>query len=257
MVSVGEIVSNPNLKVFTFKDLKAATKKFGRDSLLGEGKHGPVYKGWLDQTTYKPAKPGVGFPVAIKHIKYPYNLNGFNQLQFKHKQDNIQSRSKPSTYMGTQEKEGGEPLAWDIRLKIAIDAARGFAFLHSLEDASAIYYSFNISKILLDREYNAKLSDFELFKYEQINVEHAIIITSYHTSPEGFTGTAPFLCNPRKVKKIVDPRLQHKKYPSQVAMIQAAELIHNCLNQHPTTRPSMEQVLQTLQQIKALDSSTV
>ncbi|KAK3229455.1 hypothetical protein Dsin_001336 [Dipteronia sinensis] len=77
--SVGEIVSNPNLKVFTFKDLKAATKKFGRHSLLGEGKHGPVYKGWLDQTTYKPAKPGDGFPIAIKHINP--KLNGFNQLQ--------------------------------------------------------------------------------------------------------------------------------------------------------------------------------
>ncbi|TXG48783.1 hypothetical protein EZV62_024658 [Acer yangbiense] len=255
MVSVGEIVSNPNLKVFTFKDLKAATKKFGRDSLLGEGKHGPVYKGWLDQTTYKPAKPGVGFPVAIKHIKYPYNLNGFNQLQ--EEVEFLGKLSHPNLvkllgycrekeqvilvyeYMqkGNLEnhlfRKGGEPLAWDIRLKIAIDAAR--VNLNPKHDV----YLFGV--LLLEMLTGLRAFDRNRPSDERNLVEWA----------------APFLCNPRKVKKIVDPRLQHKKYPSQVAMIQAAELIHNCLNQHPTTRPSMEQVLQTLQQIKALDSSTV
>ncbi|KAK3229458.1 hypothetical protein Dsin_001339 [Dipteronia sinensis] len=85
-------------------------------------------------------------------------------------------------------RKGGEPLAWDIRLKIAIDAARVFAFLHSLEDTSAIYCNFNISQILLDREYNAKLSDFELFKYEKINVEYAYKFeNTCYTSPEGIT----------------------------------------------------------------------
>ncbi|KAK3229459.1 hypothetical protein Dsin_001340 [Dipteronia sinensis] len=68
---------------------------------------------------------------------------------------------------------------------------------------------------------------------------------------------SPFLCNLRKVKKIVDPRLKRNKYPSQIAIIQAAKLIHNCLNHQPRMHPPMEQVLQTLQQIKALDSSTV
>lgn len=42
-----------------------------------------------------------------------------------------------------------EPLSWKIRLKIAIGAARGLAFLHSL-DKKIIYRDFKASNILLD-----------------------------------------------------------------------------------------------------------
>jgi serine/threonine protein kinase len=42
-----------------------------------------------------------------------------------------------------------EPLSWNTRLKIAIDAARGLAFLHSSEK-QIIYRDFKASNILLD-----------------------------------------------------------------------------------------------------------
>jgi len=42
-----------------------------------------------------------------------------------------------------------EPLSWNTRLKIATDAARGLAFLHS-SDKQVIYRDFKASNVLLD-----------------------------------------------------------------------------------------------------------
>ncbi|XP_022921764.1 receptor-like cytoplasmic kinase 176 isoform X1 [Cucurbita moschata] len=56
-----------------------------------------------------------------------------------------------------------QPLSWSLRLKVALGAAKGLAFLHS-EEAKVIYRDFKSSNILLDSDYNAKLSDFGLAK---------------------------------------------------------------------------------------------
>ncbi|KAM0829374.1 hypothetical protein ACQ4PT_066914 [Festuca glaucescens] len=54
-------------------------------------------------------------------------------------------------------------MSWSLRLRVAIDAARGLAFLHSSEK-HVIYRDFKASNILLDTQFHAKLSDFGLAK---------------------------------------------------------------------------------------------
>ncbi|XP_028124963.1 receptor-like cytoplasmic kinase 176 [Camellia sinensis] len=56
-----------------------------------------------------------------------------------------------------------QPLSWSLRIKVALGAAKGLAYLHSPE-ARVIYRDFKTSNILLDSNYNAKLSDFGLAK---------------------------------------------------------------------------------------------
>ncbi|KAG6742847.1 hypothetical protein POTOM_053788 [Populus tomentosa] len=60
--------------------------------------------------------------------------------------------------------EGSLPLPWSIRMKIALGAAQGLAFLHEEADRTVIYRDFKTSNILLDADYNSKLSDFGLAK---------------------------------------------------------------------------------------------
>ncbi|XP_034573463.1 probable serine/threonine-protein kinase PBL3 isoform X1 [Setaria viridis] len=74
----GEILSSSNLKAFTFNDLKTATKNFRPDSLLGEGGFGHVYKGWIDEHTLAPSRPGSGLVVAVKKLK-PEGFQGHKE----------------------------------------------------------------------------------------------------------------------------------------------------------------------------------
>lgn len=74
----GEILASSNLKNFTFNELKNATKNFRQDSLLGEGGFGYVYKGWIDEQSLMPSKPGVGMIVAVKKLK-PEGFQGHKE----------------------------------------------------------------------------------------------------------------------------------------------------------------------------------
>lgn len=54
------------------------------------------------------------------------------------------------------------PLDWQTRLKIALGAARGLAYLHEDSNPRVIHRDFKSSNILLDDDYNPKVSDFGL-----------------------------------------------------------------------------------------------
>ena len=64
----GEILQSSNLKSFSFNELKAATRNFRPDSVLGEGGFGCVFKGWIDEHSLAAAKPGTGIVIAVKRL---------------------------------------------------------------------------------------------------------------------------------------------------------------------------------------------
>lgn len=75
----GRIVT-PNLKMFTFYELKSATRNFRPDTMLGEGGFGRVFKGWVDGETYAPSKVGIGIAVAVKKSN-PDSAQGLKEWQ--------------------------------------------------------------------------------------------------------------------------------------------------------------------------------
>ncbi|KAL0371031.1 UNVERIFIED_CONTAM: putative serine/threonine-protein kinase PBL3 [Sesamum angustifolium] len=158
--SIGDLSVSSNLKSFTFDDLKSATKNFSPDSLIGEGGFGYVFKGWINENTLAPCKPGTRMVVAVKKLKAQsfqghrewLNLSLCPYLWFF---AFLVSIAEVHCYSGVQ------PMAWATRMQIALDIARGLSFLHSL-NANIIYRDLKASNVLIDSKFHAKLSDFGL-----------------------------------------------------------------------------------------------
>ena len=54
------------------------------------------------------------------------------------------------------------PLDWPTRMKIALGAARGLAYLHEDSSPCVIHRDFKAGNILLDHDFTPKVSDFGL-----------------------------------------------------------------------------------------------
>ncbi|CAA0836414.1 Protein kinase APK1A- chloroplastic [Striga hermonthica] len=168
----GEILQSPNLKSFNFSDLRTATKNFRPDSVLGEGGFGSVYKGWLDENSLAASRPGSGMVVAVKRLKqdgwqghkeWLAEINYLGQISHPNLVKLIgycledDHRLLVYEFMPKGSLENHlfrrglyfQPLPWTLRMKIALDAARGLAFLHS-DEIKVIYRDFKASNILLD-----------------------------------------------------------------------------------------------------------
>ncbi|BAT86038.1 hypothetical protein VIGAN_04365100 [Vigna angularis var. angularis] len=205
-----EILEACNLKNFAFNELRTATRNFRPDSMVGEGGFGSVFKGWIDEQTLAPTKAGTGMVIAVKrlnqesnqgHIEWLTEINYLGQLshpnlvkligysleddhrilvyEFVAKGSLDNHLFRRASYI--------EPLSWNIRMKIALDAAKGLAFLHS-DEVDVIFRDFKTSNILLDSNYNAKLSDFGLAKNgpegDKSHVSTRVMGTFGYAAPE-------------------------------------------------------------------------
>ncbi|XP_052194755.1 probable serine/threonine-protein kinase PIX13 isoform X2 [Diospyros lotus] len=202
----GKILSFPNLRIFSFSELRNATRNFRNDSVLGEGGFGKVYKGWLDDKQQHAS----GSVVAVKKLNSE-STQGFQEWQsevnflgsLSHPnlvkllgyclEDNEKLLVYEFMQKGSLENHlfgrgaAVQPLPWGTRLKILIGAARGLAFLHT-SDKHVIYRDFKASNILLDGSYNAKISDFGLAKLgpsaSQSHVTTRVMGTYGYAAPE-------------------------------------------------------------------------
>ncbi|CAI6010988.1 unnamed protein product [Closterium sp. NIES-65] len=168
------------LAVFSYNDLRAATEGFRSDNRLGEGGFGIVYKGWVCM------RPGARpEEVAVKvlnheglqgHKEWLAEVNFLGQVYHPHLVRLIgycaeaEQRLLVYEFMcnGSLEvhlfRQHLTVLPWSTRMKIALGAARGLAYLHEEATRPIIYRDFKTSNILLTEDFSAKLSDFGLAK---------------------------------------------------------------------------------------------
>ncbi|RHN67570.1 putative protein kinase RLK-Pelle-RLCK-VIIa-2 family [Medicago truncatula] len=198
-----------NLNQFTYRELKLATGHFAPECFLGEGGFGSVYKGWIGRNERISSRPRMGVPVAVKtlnkegnqeHKEWLAEINHLGALQHPNLVRLVgyciedENRLLVYEFMpkGSLEnhlfKRRSTPLTWAKRMKIMLGAAKGLAFLHEEAEKPIIYRDFKTSNILLDSDYNAKLSDFGLAKNgpmgDKTHVSAQVIGTQGYVDPE-------------------------------------------------------------------------
>ncbi|KAG8387390.1 hypothetical protein BUALT_Bualt02G0016300 [Buddleja alternifolia] len=197
--------ANP-LIVFTFNELRNITDNFRQDYMLGGGGFGNVYKGYVSEDLREGLQP---IPVAVKvhdgdnshqgHREWLAEVVFLGQLSHPNLVKLIgyccedEHRVLIYEFMARGSVESNLfsrvllPLPWSTRMKIAFGAAKGLAYLHEA-DKPVIYRDFKTSNILLDQDYNAKLSDFGLAKDgpvgDKSHVSTRIMGTYGYAAPE-------------------------------------------------------------------------
>ncbi|PKA55984.1 putative serine/threonine-protein kinase [Apostasia shenzhenica] len=162
---------------YTLRELENATGGFADENVIGEGGYGIVYRGVLSDNTI----------VAIKNL---LNNRGQAEKEFRVEVEAIgRVRHKNLVRLLGYCVEGAyrmlvyeyvdngnldqwlhgdvgdaSPLSWEIRLNIILGTAKGLAYLHEGLEPKVVHRDVKSSNILLDRQWNSKVSDFGLAK---------------------------------------------------------------------------------------------
>ncbi|XP_052207426.1 probable LRR receptor-like serine/threonine-protein kinase At1g53430 isoform X4 [Diospyros lotus] len=184
---------------FTLRQIKAATGNFDPVNKIGEGGFGPVYKGMLSDGTViavkqlsSKSKQGnrefvneIGMISALQHPNlvrlYGCCIEG-NQLLliYEYMENNCLARA----LFG--EKRSIE-LDWRTRKKICLGIATGLAYLHEESRLKIVHRDIKATNVLLDKDLNAKISDFGLAKLneeENTHISTRIAGTIGYMAPE-------------------------------------------------------------------------
>ncbi|CAH8353975.1 unnamed protein product [Eruca vesicaria subsp. sativa] len=180
------VILHMDMAIHTFDDIMRVTENFNEKFIIGYGASSTVYK-----CTLKTSRP-----IAIKRLynQYPHNLHEFEtELEtigrIRHRNivslhgyalssvgnllfyDYMENGSLwDLLHVGTLKKV---KLDWETRLKIAVGAAQGLAYLHHDCTPRIIHRDIKSSNILLDENFVAHLSDFGIAKSIPTSKTHA------------------------------------------------------------------------------------
>ena len=187
---------------FSYKDLQTATNNFSVK--LGQGGFGSVYKGVLLDGTAIAVKmlEGIGqgkkefqsevATIGSIHHVHLVRLKGFC-AKGSHRLLAYEYMANGSLDRCFKNNGEGLVLDWETRFSIALGTAKGLAYLHEGCSVKIVHCDIKPENVLLDNNYQAKVSDFGLAKLmtrEQSRVVTTIRGTRGYLAPEWVTNCA-------------------------------------------------------------------
>ncbi|KAL1096470.1 hypothetical protein V6Z11_D06G225100 [Gossypium hirsutum] len=269
-----------SVAVIEYRLLEAATNNFRESNVLGEGGRGRVYKACFDgkflavvkkldgggHNVEREFENEVDWLIKIQHQNIVsllgYCIHGESKLLV---YEMMQNGSLESQLHGLTR---GSALTWQLRMKIAIDVARALEYLHEHCNPPVIHRDIKSSNILLDSDFNAKLSDFGLAVVTgSQNKNVKLSGTLGYVAPEYLleellvrkkpleqmspsrcqslvTWAMPQLSNRSELPNIVDPVIRDTMDLKNLYQVAAVAVL--CIQPEPSYRPLITDVLHSL-----------
>ncbi|XP_024182002.1 receptor-like serine/threonine-protein kinase ALE2 isoform X4 [Rosa chinensis] len=185
---------------FSASDIAKATNNLDPSRILGEGGFGLVYSGDLEDGTKVAVKVlkrddqqgGREFLAEVEMLSRLHHRNLVKLIGIcveEHRclvYELIPNGSVESHLHGIDKETA--PLSWGPRMKIALGAARGLAYLHEDSSPRVIHRDFKSSNILLENDFTPKVSDFGLARTaldeENRHISTRVMGTFGYVAPE-------------------------------------------------------------------------
>ncbi|KAL6996621.1 non-specific serine,threonine protein kinase [Sarracenia purpurea var. burkii] len=280
----GEGNKRATWRIFSLKELHAATNNFNYDNKLGEGGFGSVYWGQLWD----------GSQIAVKRLKVWSNKSEMEfavevEILARVRHKNLlslrgycaegQERLLVYDYMPNlsllshlHRQHSTECLLdWNRRLKIAIGSAEGIAYLHHHANPHIIHRDIKASNVLLDSDFQALVADFGFAKLIPDGATEYAILGKASESCDVYSfgivllelasGKRPIeklsstvkcaitdwalpLACQSKFSELADPRLNGNYVEEELKRVVFVALI--CAHSRPEKRPTMLEVVELL-----------
>ncbi|GAB4852732.1 hypothetical protein Ancab_040555 [Ancistrocladus abbreviatus] len=196
-----DIVVN-TLRRFSFETLRVATQDF--QTKLGQGGFGSVFEGTLEGGAKVAVKRldsvGQGRKEFLAEVNTIGNIHHFCLVRLIGFCEERSSRLLVYEYMcnGSLDKwifnqDRAQAITWNRRRRIIDGIAEGLRYLHEHCNPNVIHFDIKPQNILLDEDFNVKISDFGLAKMVDRNQSEVVTLvkgTPGYIAPELIIGKA-------------------------------------------------------------------
>ncbi|CAB4271481.1 unnamed protein product [Prunus armeniaca] len=161
---------------FSLGELEVATNGFSKENLIGNGDYGIVYHGILFDNTRVAVKRLVSDSFQVEDFIAEMEAIGFvrhkNLVKLLGYHIERAYRLLVNEYVDNKNLQHWlhecstqvSPLTWSIRVKIIQGIAKGLAYLHEDIEPKVLHRTLTSSNVLLDHQWDPKISDFGLAK---------------------------------------------------------------------------------------------